>query len=158
LRNLFLAVLVSLCATAAQAAIITYDFTGTVLFGDGGASSPLTGSFSYDTATPGVIGHYPVGGLISFSVGSEIGLTGLLDHINISNGESLLGDPDFLTIGSLAPAITVPFFQGASLYMEFIDPEPSTLSLLATAASMLAFAAWRRASRVGPVAARGQSK
>lgn len=114
-------------SSGGHAAVVTYEFTGTAGpqgFHDG---ETLKGTFSFDTATPGTT-FFPNAGSFHYQIGSHLNITAPIASITRINGEAALSDPDTLVLGSTAPAVTTPFFEGSALFLEFIDPTGTAFS------------------------------
>ena len=117
LKHLAAAAMAFVLGTAgANAAIVTYSFTGTVTSGDY-AGGQLAGTFSYDTATPGS-GHYPNSGSFNFSIGPLSGLTAFIGAIDIV--DEVLSGSDRMGLGGPLPPGGV-FPTGYALLMELSD-------------------------------------
>lgn len=108
-----------LSAASAQAAIITYAFTGTIT-GSDYIGETLSGTFSYDTATPG-FGSYPIPDAMpfQFSIGAlRTGLTAFVGSIDIR--DEVLSGSDSLQLGGPLPPGGV-FPTGFTLRLELFD-------------------------------------
>ncbi len=108
-----------LAVSQAQAALVTYAFTGTIA-GPDYPGETLNGTFSYDTTTPG-FGVYPIPDSMpfQFSIGLvRTGLTAFVGNITILD-EQLSGNDRLLLGGPLPPGGVFP--TGFTLSLDMAD-------------------------------------
>lgn len=141
----------SIPITAAQAALVTYSFTGIT---DGSSPLPVFGAFQFDNATSGSGGVYngavksfslTIGGYTSFFTP---GINGVKISLNSDLGGRLSGDRWTLVSAATGPELggTVPFYfdlhldrMGGGLFANAAFQDPPSFGSLSEARWRLFF-------------------
>jgi hypothetical protein len=141
LRILRLALIAcALCAGVAQAAPVTFDFTGAVTddpFGVSHFGAPISGSFSFDSDAPDVIADPATGGY--FSQGPAFSLTAIVDGTAYSAVGSLFvgvvntGSDEYSVVAGNGSTTLELLFEDASGTAFASDALPASVSLAAFA-------------------------
>ena len=134
--------------TAAQAALVTYSFTGITDAQDSQDSLPVSGSFQFDNATDGSGGlyHGAVKGL-SLTIGGYAssftpGINGVKISLNSDLSVGLSGDRWTLVSAAIGPPLagTLPFYfdlhldrQGGGLFTDTALQDPPSFGRLSEA-------------------------